>query len=151
MHKSFKFRWIFVTVFNDFLQIPETLNKSLTAFDRITVPRCSFFKVTDKHFIKAHCICTVLVNNFIRVNNIAPWLWHLFTVLTENHTVWCTLLIWLFSRNNTDVIKEFMPETRIEKVQSSMLHTTVIPIYRAPIFCRFFWNKFFIIVRVHIS
>ena len=39
---------------------------------------------------------------------------------------------------HADIIQEFMPETGIKQVQSSVLHTTIIPVNRQPVIQRFF-------------
>jgi len=45
-----------------------------------------------------------------------------------------TLLVWFRSRNNALVIQEFMPESGIQQMQGRVLHTTIVPVNRQPVF-----------------
>ncbi|COK01498.1 Uncharacterised protein [Streptococcus pneumoniae] len=70
---------------------------------------------------------------------------------SQNHPLVKEFLEWFLSRNNTEVIEEFMPETSIKQVKYSMFRTTHVDIYWQPLFEEVLISQFLSIVRVNIA
>ena len=51
----------------------------------------------------------------------------------------------------TQVIKKFIPKTAVNKVTRSMLSSTYIQVYRAPVIISLFRYESIVIVRVHVA
>ena len=62
---------ILVAVSENFLKLPNTVNKSLAALNARLTPRSSLLIVAHKQYVSSQNVCTVNVNNLVRVDNIA--------------------------------------------------------------------------------
>jgi len=152
MHFCLKVFWITVIVFVKYrLKFPYSVEETAASFYTVIGPRCTEVKCSDEHLISTKCICSVFFYNIVRIDYISAWFTHLLAVFTEDHAVWCSLLVWFRSRHNTLIIEEFMPETWVEKMECSMLHTTVVPVNRKPVFKCLRTCKCLCICRVSIS
>ena len=106
----------------------------LQPFHGAFVPRRGTCIVAHKEDIGAQNVRSVNVHHVVRVYDIALGLRHFLAVRTENQPLRRPLCIRLVARHYADIIKEFMPEARIDHVSGDVLHTAVVPVNGKPVF-----------------
>ena len=70
---------------------------------------------------------------------------------SQDHSLVKEFLEWLFSRYNTKVIEEFVPETSVKQVEHGMLCTTHVDIDWQPLFEEVLICQFFCVMWVDIA
>ena len=115
------------------LQLPYTVQETTASAHTFLAPCGRSIKGTDKHLVGTQSICTELIDDIIRINNISTGFTHLLTVGSQDHTVGSSLLVRFRTGNYTLVIQELVPETGIQKMQCGMLHTAIVPVNRHPV------------------
>ena len=151
MHLRLKVCAICIAVHKNILQLPDSLKESAAPLHAVLTPCCGEIERTDEHLIGTKRICAVILHDIVRVHHVAAGLGHLLTVRTKDHAVARSLLVRFGSGNHALIIKEPVPETGIQKVQGRVLHTTVIPVNREPIFQSFLACKRFRVGRIGIT
>ena len=151
MHKHLMLLRVAVTLLHLFCQSPDTLKEAAAALDRLRTPRRGLFKVADEHFIQAHGVRAIGIDDLIRIDDIAAALGHFLAVLAQDHAVARAAGIRLLGRHHTDVIQELMPETAVQQVQRGVLHAAIVPVDRRPVFQRLLGGQRLVVVRIHIA
>ena len=128
-----------------------TFKETLTALDAGRRPRSCCAVITHKEDVYAENVCAVFFYNVVGVNDVTLGFTHLFAVRTEDKPLRGTFRIRFIMRNDADIIKEMMPETRIDHMTGNVFHTTVIPVNRHPIVEFIHISKAFVIVWVNVS
>ena len=70
---------------------------------------------------------------------------------SQDHSLVKEFLEWLFSRYNTKVIEEFVPETSVKQVKHGVFCTTHIDIYWQPLFEKVLVSQFLCVVWINIA
>ena len=68
-----------------------------------------------------------------------------------NHTLVHQFLERFFGYRDTEVVQEFVPETRVYQVAGGMFGTAYVKVYIVPVFIRFLVYECLVVVWVHIS
>jgi len=151
MHLGLHILGVALLICNAVLKLPYSVEESSTALDTVLWPWSCKVKCSDEHLVGTKCICTVYIYDVVRIYNVASWLTHLLAVLTEDHTMWCSLLVWLWCRNYALIVQELVPESWIQKVKCCMLHSSIVPVNRKPVLECLLACKSLCVVRICIS
>ena len=135
---------IFIFVVHN--QVPETRQETVYTFDTAVIPLCIQFRRTYKQFVHSQRITAVIAYQIIRRNDISFGLAHLDTVLTGNHTLIEQFVERFVKIDHSDIVQELGIETRVQKMQYSMLYTADVHIYRKVLVCFFFGYQFIIVM-----
>ena len=140
---------IFIFVVHN--QVPETRQETVYTFDTAVIPLCIQFRRTYKQFVHSQRITAVIAYQIIRRNDISFGLAHLDTVLTGNHTLIEQFVERFVKIDHSDIVQELGIETRVQKMQYSMLYTADVHIYRKVLVCFFFGYQFIIVMWIYIT
>ena len=132
-------------------KVSYSLKKSLAALNTALRPRRSRGVVPHKEYINTKHVRAVALNGIVRVYDVTLGLTHLISVGTEDKSLSGTLCIRLLGRNETHIVKELMPESRIDHMTGNVLHTAVIPVNRHPVLKLFGVCKALVVLGVDVA
>ena len=129
----------------------DSLQEALAAAHGALIPRGGSAVITHKEDVCAERIRTELLDDVERIDDIAERLAHLRAVSSEDHALRGSLCIRFVRRHCTDIVEEVMPESGVDQMACDVLHTSVVPVNRQPVFELIGICKCLVIVRIDIA
>gem|GEM_PF-6630249 len=109
------------------------------------------FKWSHKHLICSECICSVLCDDIIWIDNVSSPFGHLTSVFSEHESDTIEFLEWFAGADNADVVQEFVPETSIDKVSGRVFHPSDVDINLSSILFFGWIDEVFRVFWIHIT
>ena len=132
-------------------QIVESGQETVDTVDSSVVPFRIQFRRTDKEFIHTQAVTAIALYQIIRADDISLGLRHLDAVFAGDHALVEELGKRLIKIDNSDIMQELCPETRIQQMKNRMLNAADIHVNRQVLVSLFSGDKLFVIVRIHIA
>ena len=112
-------------------QSGNTLQETLTALYGAVTPRCGRAVIAHEQDIRTQ---NELFHNVQRIYDVSLGFAHLVPIRSEDQTLSGTLRIRLFRVHHSHIVQEMVPETGIDHMACYVLHASVVPVNRHPVF-----------------
>ncbi len=101
-------------------QAPDAAEETIHAFDALGAPRFGVRKRAHEHFVEPQGISAEFVHHVVGIDDVAARFGHFLVVFAEDKTLVDKFVKRLGCRDVTEVVKDLVPETRVEQVQHGM-------------------------------
>src|SRR3989344_9349924 len=132
-------------------QPPHAFKESPRAYHALRAPRDRIGEGPHEHFVHAERVGAVGLHDVVGIYHVAVALAHLLSVWRLDESDGDQTHERLVSGNDADVVQEFVPKARVDKVARRVLRAAHIGVYRCPVFLFFLIDERFFVVRVHVA
>ena len=115
-------------------QAPEATEEAGDADDTVGIPRLGGLERSEEHQVHAERIGAVVLDDGVRVHDVAAALGHLLAVLAHDEALVEEFLERFGGRQDADLVKEAVPEACVQQVEHGMLGAADIEVRAAPVF-----------------
>lgn len=124
----FFFRTRFVFQCDDFFE------ELLHSFDSARAPCDRLVERSHEHLIGPQGISSELIDDVIRIDDVSSSFAHFSSIFSHDESDIMILFERFLFRHDTDVVQEFLPESRVDHMSRHVLSTSYIDIDITPIF-----------------
>src|SRR5271167_809074 len=96
--------------------VPDALEEAFNALDSTRLPGLHLLEGAHEHLVDAQSVGAIRPHDVVGVDDVASGLAHLLAVFAENDALVNEFGEWLGVANHTEIEKDLVPETCVEKV-----------------------------------